>query len=154
MSASQRVSRGFHRLGVFLGAITLLVAGMMLFGPTQASRANPIAQTRPVEVRPEAPYAWAVKGTQYALELKLKGESEKGAEEYKYRKGTEGSESPHNFDKPNVPNNGIAAGAKKDLDVLPGHDGEHHSKHPICWHWEERFDIDKGVTERRCVDEH
>jgi hypothetical protein len=138
------------QLGLFLGAITLLVVGMVLFGPIQASCANPIAQTGPVE-RPEAPYARAVKGTQYALELK----GEKGTEEYKYQKEYKyRSESPPKFDSPNLPNNGIAAKAKQDLDVLHGHDDEHHSKHPVCLQWAERFDIVKGVTEKWCVEGH
>ena len=67
MSTSLRVSRGFHRLTLFLAA--LLVVGTVLCGPAQASLTNSIAQT-PVGVRPEAPYAWAVKGTQYARNKK------------------------------------------------------------------------------------
>ena len=92
MSTAQGVSRGFRRLGIFLAAIAFLVVVTVLFGPAQASLSNPIAQT-PVGVRPEAPYACAVKGTQYALELKR--EKQKGTEEYKH-----GSEPQHNFDRP------------------------------------------------------
>ena len=65
MSTAQGVSRGFRRLGIFLAAIAFLVVGTVLFGAAHASLSNPIAQT-PVGVRPEAPYACAVKGTQYA----------------------------------------------------------------------------------------
>ena len=142
MSTAKGVSRGFRRLGIFLAAIAFLVVVTVLFGPAQASLSNPIAQT-PVGVRPEAPYACAVKGTQYALELKR--EKQKGTEEYKH-----GSEPQHNFDRPpNLPNNGIAAEAKKDMyaPAKPGHEHPH-----FCTKWEERFDIDKGVMERRCLE--